>query len=73
MGHFSMKGAKAFDNVVQSKGRDITFLMEGMQSLSRVYGVVYWIIVIVLIFIAVWVVLLLLTLAGVGVAGLFMR
>jgi hypothetical protein len=73
MGKFTIDGAKAFQKVVSTQGKDISNLMEGLHSVSKVYGIIYWIIVIALIFLAVMVVLLLLGVIGGGIFGLIKR
>lgn len=67
LGFFTLRGSIAFRQIVTTRGRDISFLMDALRSLGWLYGLFYWLIVCFVVAMVVYVVVLILLAARVGV------
>lgn len=48
MGLWNYRGAASFQLIVQTRGHDITHLMNALEELRRIYNLQYWLMVIVI-------------------------
>lgn len=53
MGWWTYKGADSFRAIVQTKGSDITHLMDALEDLRKIYNLNFWLMVVVL---SIWVI-----------------
>ncbi len=53
MGWWTYKGAGSFHAIVQTKGSDITHLMDALEDLRKIYNLNFWLMIVIL---SIWVI-----------------
>jgi hypothetical protein len=65
MGLWNYKGADSFQLIVQTHGNDISYLMNALEDLRKIYNLQYWLMIVMLVLVALAIVaVVLMSMAG---------